>query len=146
MGNRFGRKSFRNPNLGERFCVPCIFHFAQLTRSHPPNTSVFLLRLSHPCTPPFLARPRPALARPRPVPHPTPHHHRFKLSSRQNGQKRTLLSVYPVYGNPRTGLPRTFWEPDRVVRSPLRGLCVQGAPTRRAFLCTLYTETPERAF
>ena len=58
------------------------------------------------------------------------------------------VSVHPVYGNPRTGLLRTLWGPDRVLRSPLRGLCVQGAlscPTRRAFLCTLYTETPERA-
>ena len=55
--------------------------------------------------------------------------------------------MYPVYGNPRTGLLRTFWEPDRVPRSPFRGLCVQGlsCPSRRAFLCTLYTETPERA-
>ena len=54
----------------------------------------------------------------------------------------------PVYGKPRTGLLRTFCEPDGVLRSPLRGLCVQGAfscPTRRAFLCTLYTETFERA-
>ena len=59
------------------------------------------------------------------------------------------VSVHPVYGNPRTGLLRTFWEPDWVLRSPFRGLCVQGAlncPTKRAFLCTLYTETPERAF
>ena len=44
------------------------FHFARLTRSHPPNTRVFLLRLSHPCTRPFLARPRPFLARSSPVP------------------------------------------------------------------------------
>ena len=59
------------------------------------------------------------------------------------------VSVHPVYGNPQTGLLRTFWEPRRVLRSPLRGLCVQGAlscPARRAFLCTLYTENPERAF
>ena len=59
------------------------------------------------------------------------------------------VSVYPVYGSPRTGLLRTFWEADRVLRSPLRGLCGQGAlncPTRSAFLCTLYTATPERAF
>ena len=59
------------------------------------------------------------------------------------------VSVHPVYGNPRTGLLRTFWEPDRVLRNPLKSLCVQGAlscPTRRAFLCTLCTETPERAF
>ena len=28
----------------------------------------------------------------------------------------------PVYANPRPGLLRTFWEPDRVLRSPLRGL------------------------
>ena len=59
------------------------------------------------------------------------------------------VSVHPVHGNPRTGLLRTFWKPDRVLRSPLRGLCVQGVlscPTRRAFQCTLYTETPERAF
>ena len=34
--------------------------------SHPPNTSVVLLRLSHPCTPLFLAWPRPFLARPSP--------------------------------------------------------------------------------
>ena len=38
------------------------------------------------------------------------------------------VSVYPVYGNPRTGLLRPFWEPDRVLRSPLRGLCVRGCP------------------
>ena len=50
------------------------------------------------------------------------------------------------------GLPdllRTFWEPDRVLRSTLRALCVQGALgclTRRAFRCTLCTKTPERAF
>ena len=63
--------------------------------------------LSPPCNPPFLARPRPFLARPSPglarsspgprpaspVPRPTPHHHRFKQSSRQNGQKRNLLGV-----------------------------------------------------
>ena len=36
------------------------------------------------------------------------------------------VSVHPVHGNPRTGLLRTFWEPDRVLRSPFRGLCVQG--------------------
>ena len=35
--------------------------------------------------------------------------------------------MYPVYGNPRTGILRTFWELDRVLRSPLRGLCIQGA-------------------
>ena len=67
-------------NRRNRFSGPKVskFHFARLTRSHPPNTSVFLLRLSHPCTPPFLARPRPFLARslpgPRPAspgPHPT---------------------------------------------------------------------------
>ena len=55
----------------------------------------------------------------------------------------------PCTWKPRTGLLRTFWEPDRVLRSLLRGLCVQGAlscPTRIAFLCTLCTETPERAF
>ena len=59
------------------------------------------------------------------------------------------VSVHPAHGNPRTGLLRTFWERDRVLRSPFRGLCVQGVlscPTRRASLCTLYTETPERAF
>ena len=64
-------------------------------------------------------------------------------------QELESVSVHPVYDNPRTGLLRTFWEPDRVLRSPLRSLCVQGVlscPTRRAFLCTLYTETPERAF
>ena len=44
----------------------------------------------------------------------------------------------------RIGLLRTFWERDRVLRSLFRCLCVQGAlscPTRRAFLCTLYTCT-----
>ena len=59
------------------------------------------------------------------------------------------VSVHPVHGNPRTGLLRTFWEQDSVLRSPLGGLCVQGVvscPTKRAFLCTLYTETPGRAF
>ena len=35
--------------------------------------------------------------------------------------------MHPVHGNPRTGLLRTFWEPDWVLRSPFRGLCVQGA-------------------
>ena len=35
--------------------------------------------------------------------------------------------MHPVHGNPRTGLLRTFWEPDRVLRNPFRGLCVQGA-------------------
>ena len=34
--------------------------------------------------------------------------------------------MYPVYGNPRAGLLRTFLEPDRVLRSPLRDSCVQG--------------------
>ena len=42
-------------------------------------------------------------------------------------QKLESISVHPVHGNPRTGLLRTFWEPDRVLRSPFRGLCVQGA-------------------
>ena len=42
------------------------------TCSRPPNSSVFLLRLSHPCTPPFLARPRPFLGRPSPGPRPAP--------------------------------------------------------------------------
>ena len=37
------------------------------------------------------------------------------------------VSVHPVHGNPLTGLLRTFWERDRVLRSPLRGSCVQGA-------------------
>ena len=45
-----------------------------------------------------------------------------------------------MYGSPRTGLLRTFWEPDRVPKSPHWDLCLQGAltdscPTRRAFLC-----------
>ena len=46
------------------------FHFARLTLSCPPNTSVFL---PHPLTPlhfPVLARPRPFLARSSPVPRP----------------------------------------------------------------------------
>ena len=50
---------------------------------------------------------------------------------------------------PERAFLRTFWEPNWVLRNPLRGWCVQGAlncPTRRTFLCTLYTETPERAF
>ena len=81
----------------------------------------------------------------------------------KNGNSKTLpvsvaqsqlylesVSVHPVHGNPRTGLLRTFWEPDWVLRSPFRGLCAQGAlncPTiGERFLCTLYTETPERAF
>ena len=38
------------------------------------------------------------------------------------------VSVHPVYGNPRTGLLRTFWEPDRVLRSPLRGFLCLGCP------------------
>ena len=37
------------------------------------------------------------------------------------------VSVHPVHGNPRTGLLRTFSKPHRVLRSPFRGLCVQGA-------------------
>ena len=37
------------------------------------------------------------------------------------------VSVYPVHGNPRTDLLRTFWERDRVLRSLLQGLRVQGA-------------------
>ena len=41
--------------------------------------------------------------------------------------KSESVSVHPVHGNPRKGLLRTFWEPDWVLRSPLRGLCVQGA-------------------
>ena len=36
-------------------------------------------------------------------------------------------SVHPIHGNPRTGLLRTFLEPDWVLRSPFRALCVQGA-------------------
>ena len=28
------------------------------------------------------------------------------------------VAVHPVYGNPRKGLLRTFWEPDWVVRGP----------------------------
>ena len=81
------------------------FHFARLTLSHPPNTSVFLPRPLHPCAPssspvprPFLARPRPALARPSPGPRPAlawPRpplaHPGLKQSCRQNGQKRNLL-------------------------------------------------------
>ena len=42
-------------------------------------------------------------------------------------QELENISVHPVHRNPRTGLLRTFWERDRVLRSPLRGLCVQGA-------------------
>ena len=57
--------------------------------------------------------------------------------------------MHPVHGNPQTGLLRAFWEPDRVLGSPLRGLRIQGSlncPTRRVFLCALRTETPEQAF
>ena len=67
----------------------------------------------------------------------------FAFRSLTSGENRSLnlesVSVYPANGNPRTGLLRTFWERDRVLRSLFRGLCVQGAlcsPTRRAFLCT----------
>ena len=37
------------------------------------------------------------------------------------------VSVHPVHGNPRTGLPRTFWDPDWALGSPFQDLCVQGA-------------------
>ena len=47
--------------------------------------------------------------------------------------------VHPVYGNPRTGLLRTRWEPYRVLRNPLRGLCVRGAQN-----CASSTTGPSR--
>ena len=55
--------------------------------------------------------------------------------------KMESVSMHPDYGNPRTGsgLLRTSWEPDRVLRSPLEGFLCSGAQTcatRRAFLCT----------
>ena len=61
-----------------------------------------------------------------------------KIYDKSSGSNLESVSVNPVYGNPRTGLLRTYWETDRVLRSPLRGLCVQGALcclTRRARCC-----------
>ena len=106
----------------------------RLTRSHPPNNGVSsfaprnlalprsspdLARSSpvpRPASPvprPFLARSSPGLARSSPGlrpflarPSPDPAHHRFKQSSRQNGQKRNLLPPGP--GCPRNISPEDF--------------------------------------
>ena len=56
------------------------------------------------------------------------------------------VSAYPVHRNPRTGLLRTFWVPEKPAQGFVCSKCPQNFPTGRAFLCTLYTETPERAF
>ena len=50
---------------------------------------------------------------------------------------KKIISVHPEHGHNRTGVLRTFWEPDRALGSPLRGLCVQGTfncLTERAIL------------
>ena len=99
------RNHYQNNSLR---IFPSRFHFARFTLSYPPNTSVFLPRPPPPLHAPLLARPRPFLARsspglacsspgPRPVlarPRPAspgPRPPSFKQSSRQNGQKRSLL-------------------------------------------------------
>ena len=43
------------------------------------------------------------------------------------GRVLESVFVHPVYGTPRAGILRNFWEPDWVLRNPLRGLCIQGA-------------------
>ena len=55
---------------------------------------VFLLRLSHPCTPPFLAWPRPFLARSSPVPRPF-------LARSSPGPRPVLARPRPALTRPR---------------------------------------------
>ena len=46
------------------------------------------------------------------------------------GVSRRILHAYcwrALHENPRAGILRTLWEPNRVLRSPFRGLCVHGA-------------------
>ena len=99
------KRSMNNPSVfqgsSEHYSV-CKLHFAQLTLSYPPNTSVVLPR---PLTPlhssvlarprPFLARPRPFLARSSPVRCPALARSNLAPSFRhcrlQNGQERNLL-------------------------------------------------------
>ena len=58
-----------------------------------------------------------------------------------SGTSFVIISARMVHGKPRADLLRAFWEPDWVLRSPLRVLYIQGALQEERF-CASSTRKP----
>ena len=58
---------------------------------------------------------------------------RDEVLERLKNPELKSVSVHPIYREtPERGFLRTFWEPDRVLRSPLRALRVHQLPYKKS--------------